>query len=224
MKDKTRQEAVDKILLAMCNYYQQALTKDVLNLYHLLWADQEVEDIAAACKIWMLGNRWYPKANEILEIIEFQKGPQIDIKTRALEQWRVVLQQLQRHGAYHPPTFTDPITNHLVKNQFRWSYLSDMKTDEEQWEQKRWVEAFEVASKVHQDLIAIEAPKKVLDLMTRIRSVDSPDPDPVPVDKIKAFRKMLEAQAIMDEKALEKTNKRIDLLKAQAQELEKGGV
>jgi hypothetical protein len=218
MKDKTRQEAVDRILLAMCNYYQQALTQDVLTLYHLLWADQEVRDISAACTIWMKQNRWYPKADEIIKIIEEQKGPVIDIKHRALEQWRVVLQQLRHHGAYHPPSFSDPITAHLIRNQFRWSYLSEMKQSEEQWEQKRWIEAFEVAARVHQDLLQIDVPKQVMELIENVtRKISEPakSSEPVPVEKIKAFRKMLEGQATEDEKELELTNKRINVQKGE---------
>lgn len=213
MKDKTRQEAIDKMLMVMCSYYQQALTKEVLNLYHLLWADHEVSDLSAACMIWMKNNRWYPKADEIIKIVESAKGPQIDIKTRALEQWRVVLQQLQYHGSYHPPKFSDPITSHLVKNQFRWSYLSEMKVDEEQWEQKRWIEAFEAAAKVHQDLLQLDISGKVLELVEKIPSKINEaltvDGEPVSKDKITAFREMLEAQAHQDEKDLEKTNKRL---------------
>jgi hypothetical protein len=218
MKDKTRQEAVDKILIVMCNYYTQGLTQEVLDLYHLLWADYEVSEISAASMIWMKNNRWFPKADEIIKIIESARGPQIDIKTRALEQWRVVLQQLQYHGSYHPPKFSDPITAHLLKNQFRWSYLSEMKVDEEQWEQKRWIEAFEAAAKVHQDLLEIGVSGKVMELISEIpKSIDALElaGETVPKDKITAFRQMLEAQAHQDEKDLEKTNKRLRVQKGE---------
>lgn len=221
---KTRQETLDKILLLMCNYYQQALTQEVLSIYHELWAEYAIEDIAAAAKIWMKENRWFPLADGIIRIIEEQKGPKISIETRAQQQWRVILQQIKRHGAYHPPKFSDPITANLVKTQFSWSYLSYMKESEENWEQKRWCEAFKLAAELHKDLAALDVPRQVSKLLeTTIKDVD-PDPEPVPVDKIRSYRKMLEAQAALDEKDLDKTNARINLLQGQAKDLEKEGL
>lgn len=231
-EEESRQEAVDRMLLAMANYYQQALTQDVVDLYHELWQRFEIDDISAACKTHMEESRWYPKASEIIDIIKRRQAPLSDIKVRALEQWRVVLQQLRRHGAYHPPQFSDPITAHLIKGEFRWSYLSNMKEDEEQWVQKRWCEAFEVAAAVHQDLIALDVPFKVTNLLETVAAqigADLPGPidensESVPVNKITAFKEMLEAKAEKDQRDLDGTNKRIHMLHKQGKALEKGGL
>jgi hypothetical protein len=214
----------------MCNYYQQALTQEVLKLYHELLAEQNLEDISAAATIWMKENRWYPLASDLMNIIDRLKGPRITIQTRALTQWRVVLQKLKRHGAYHPPQFSDPITGYLIKNQFAWTYLANMKEAEENWEQKRWCEAFVMAAEDHKALnLPLEIPKKVealLETVARQTGADLPGPldensEPVPVDKIAAYRKMLEEKAEKDEASLARTNIRLAALKKQAAQLTK---
>ena len=206
---RKRQEAIDKTLLIMCQYYEQQLTDDVIEIYHLLWAKYETEDITSACYIWMEKSRWFPKGNEIIELIETQKGPQISLQTRAQQQWRVILQQLKRHGPYHPPQFSDPITAELVKNQFSWSYLANMKESEENWEQKRWCEAFELAADLYKDVELLDVPESLKNLLADTTKPIAEKGEPVPLDKITAFRKMLESQALKDDKALDKTNARL---------------
>lgn len=209
---ETRQEAIDKILLIMGDYYQQTLTEDVIDIYHRLWAGYPVEDVAAACEIWMKCNRWHPMVNQIIDILETRQGP--SLQTRAQVQWRVILQQIPKHGMYHPPRFSDPITANLVKSQFSWSYLCSMEESELNWEQKRWCEAFELAAELFEDLVQLEVPEEVGELLNtvgrKVTGTEEPE-QKVPLEKITKFRKMLEAQAALDEKDLDKTNARINL-------------
>lgn len=217
-KETKRREKIDKIIFLMGNYYGQSLSEDVVDLFHQLWAEHETEDISTACSLWMKTpgekNRWFPRANEIIEIIERNKGPKITIQTRAQQQWRVILQQIPKHGMYHPPTWSDPITAQLVQNQFSWSYLCSMEESELQWEQKRWCEAFELAAELYGDLPQIEQmPEDVKSLMEKIKIGETitvvGDGARVPVDKIKAFREMLVEKAEKDEADLDPTNKRL---------------
>lgn len=220
-KPKSRTQQIDEILFELEKYFNVDLEETSIALYHKAWTPYTIEEIGAACSIWLSSydDRRYdfmPRANQLIKIMEKAKGPVIpNIQARALDQWRVVLTHIKRHGAGRPATFEDPVTDYLIKNQFAWTYLAKMKEEDEKWEQKRWCEAFVLAVEVHDDLVRIEAPEKVLDLIGTVAKsvVDTNEPmemiSDVPLDKIKAYRKMLEAQANRDLKDLEKTNKRI---------------
>lgn len=155
---KTRQEAIDKTLFLMSAYYNYPLTEEVVELYHSLWADHELSDIDSACYIWMNDNKWFPKASEILKIIEKNKGPVISIEAIAQQQWRVVLKAISSNGINRPPVFPHPVTALLVKNQFPWSYLCSMEESDLNWEEKRWSSAFNLATEANINVLQIQAP------------------------------------------------------------------
>lgn len=161
-KKSSRATELDKILLSMALYYEKELNSDVVSIYHELLSDFEIDDISAACSIWMKSKRFYPKVNEIIGIIEKNCGTCISIESRAQQQWRIVLSTLGRGP------FKDPITAHLCKSQFRHSYLRNMLEANENWEQKRWCEAFALASEIGEDRLILEAPEAVLQLTSGI--------------------------------------------------------
>jgi hypothetical protein len=74
-----------------------------------------------------------------------------------------------RRGLHRgPPTFADPVTANLTKTQFRWCRLCELTDSEMPWEQKRWCEAFALASEIRADLLAIEAPKDILKIVNDV--------------------------------------------------------
>ena len=74
----------------------------------------------------------------------------------------------RQHGARRRPKFADPVTEYLIKTQFTCSYLCGTLEENENWEQKRWCEAFDLASSIHEDLLEIEVPKKVRELLDNV--------------------------------------------------------
>ena len=226
---KTRTQRIDEILYELEKVFTKDLDETTINVYHKLLASYSVEEISAACSTWLssTGDRkfdYFPRPNQIIEIIEAKKdkGPRIEV--RAQQQWRVILQQIKRHGPYHPPQFSDPITAHLVKTQFSWSYLCNMLENEENWEQKRWCEAFELAAELQKDLIALEVPKAVGKLLDTVaKEIPKPERGSVPVDTITAFKEKIAPRADQDDAGLVPTNTiinaRIEYLKKQAKEI-----
>ncbi len=146
------------------------------------------------------------------------------IAARAQVQWRLVLKMVSSNGERRPPVFTDPITANLVNHQFSWSYLCNMPVNDHNWEEKRWVEAFDMAAEVHKDLIQIEPPKGggVLKQLKSVPDTKKETTVQVPIDKITAYKEMLQAK---EPENLDDTNQRInirlDLLRKQAKEFEK---
>jgi len=226
---KTRTQRIDEILYELEKVFTKDLDETTINVYHKILGPYSVEEISAACSTWLAstGDRkfdYFPRPNQIIEIIESKKvkGPRIEV--RAQQQWRVILQQIKRHGDYHPPQFSDPITANLVKTQFSWSYLCNMEESEENWEQKRWCEAFVLAAELHKDLAALEVPEKVIKLLDGIgKEIPLPERGSVPVDKIKAYKETITEKAQADDAGLVPTNTiinaRIEYLKKQAKEI-----
>ena len=90
MEKMTREKKIDQMLLMMELYFDQEKDEQVLKLYHKLWADVPVEELSLACRAFMLNgkNRFFPKAGEILDIVEAHQGPQGSLESRAQAQWR----------------------------------------------------------------------------------------------------------------------------------------
>ena len=171
--NKMRQKKIDGILCNMAIYYQFELMPETIDLYHELLAEHSCEDIAAACKVWMKKSEWFPRVNQIVDIIENMKGPQISIESRAQQQWRLVLEAIAYRGLHRgPPVWKDPITTNLLRYQFRWGRLCEMIDSELHWEEKRWKDAYALADELRDDLAQIEAPEKVMALVETIG--DSP--------------------------------------------------
>ena len=170
---ENREEKIDRVLFLMAEIYEKQLTNEALKLYHLILKPFSVAEIERACKTWMESYEdkkynFYPKPNQIIETIQIDKIIGAPVKVRAQQQWRVILQQIRYHGPYHPPKFTDPITQHLIDTQFRWSYLCNMIEAEQHWQQKQWCDAYELAAEIQKDLKKIEIPDRVMNLVDKI--------------------------------------------------------
>ena len=210
---------LDKVLLGMALYYEREMDDALVNIYHELLAEYDIEDIKAACNIWMKTQKWFPKASELIEIINNNRGAAISIESRAQQQWRHVVSMVRARGLTRgKPIFADPITEHLVRTQFRWSYLCGIEEAKENWEEKRWCEAYDLAAEIHKNLLTIEVPKQVSGLLDRIMEPIKEFPlserrpaNPELLEKMRAYRKMLEKKANKDVEDLEESNRIINL-------------
>jgi len=129
---------------------------------------------------------------------------------------------IRQHGARRRPIFADPVTTHLIRTQFNWSYLCDMPESKENWEQKRWCEAFDLAAKIHKDLVQIEVSAKVGALLETVGKEISSKASrgSVPVDEIRAYKEKMKNKIVQD--ADDYGPARIDKLHRQAQEFTNG--
>lgn len=82
-------------------------------------------------------------------------------KNRAIWQWSVILEQLKYHGKYHPPKFSDPITQHLSRIQSWWYDLHDMTSDERPAMRHRWIKDFNIMVEIEQALGIVQIPEQV---------------------------------------------------------------
>ena len=129
-----RSREIDSILFKAETCYPNAeFDPSSFEVWHLALAEFEIEEISTAFSTHIKESKFLPTISEIIDIIKKNKGPQISIEARAQQQWRIVLAAVVTHGRANPPTFTDPITANLVKTQFRWPYLCDMRQENENY-------------------------------------------------------------------------------------------
>lgn len=153
---ETRTKTIDKMLMAMAIVYDKDLPDAAIDLYHELLAPYPVELISAACHNCMTNSKWFPRPAEIIEQIRIAQGPQLSIDSRAQGEWRKVLTAVRQRGrSAGAPKFNDPITAHLVATQFNWVHLCEMREDNENWYEKRWCDAFALASELDLDQLRI---------------------------------------------------------------------
>ena len=188
MTAPTREKKIDQMLMMMELYFDQEKDAPVLKLYHELWTDTPYEELATACREYMKNgkNKYFPKAGQILGIIDSMKRPQGSLEATGQHQWRLVLAAVRDRGeAKGPPVFEDRITNTVVRIQFGWQYLCNILSDKLNWEEKRFCEAYNLASELEPEALEIDhTPEKVKGLLIGIGESD----DPCTCDCIKCER------------------------------------
>ena len=173
----TREKKIDQMLLMMELYFDQEKDEQVLKLYNKLWADVPVEHLGIACREYMSQgkNKYFPKAGDILDIVRRLGKPTQSIEAQAQQQWRLVVTAIRQRGLSRgAPVFDDPITNTLVRTQFTWESLCSVEADKLNWEEKRFVEAYNLASEIEPEKLLIEAStEEVKALVSNIGNIDN---------------------------------------------------
>jgi hypothetical protein len=226
MREETRTDAIDKVIFKTALYYNHEVVPPVLDMWHSSLAEFEIHDIYRAFSLHVKTSRFFPSIAEIIDIIGRNEN-KLSIEARALQQWRVVMSAVRKYGINRRPQFADPITAHLVKTQFLWTYLCGFPEQEENWEQKRWCEAFKLSQETHKDLAQLEVPGNVSGLIENVgKKIIDNEPGPagqVPLDKITAFKERIKPRADQDDADIKAVNTsinvRLEVLKKQAQAL-----
>jgi len=197
----------------MAIYYNHELTETAALIYHRLLAEYDVDEIGAACAIWMQESSFYPKANEIIQTIKSRRQPPVSLESRSQQQWHIVMDAVRCRG-YHagPPAFDDPITAALVAYQFTWARLCELHSDQLQWEEKRWSEAFSLAAERSQEHLQISAPDDVVKLADKATKRMDDQVNTPAAGPLKSFKRTRQGGPVDIEK-------RLELLKRQAEEL-----
>lgn len=139
-----------------------------IDVYYETLRPYQIEDIEKAFSAALGMLRWFPKPVELKDFIKASNSNYANIQVRAQQQWRAVVSAVRSQGARRRPKFVDPITEHLIDRQFSWSYLCEMSEVNENWEQKRWCEAYELADSIRDDLLTNEMPQKVIDMVDKV--------------------------------------------------------
>jgi hypothetical protein len=218
----SRSRQIDSILFKTEACYPAAeFDPASIDVWHEALAEFDIEEISTAFSTHVKESKFLPTISEIIHIIKSTKGPQTSIDARAQQQWRVVMDAVRRYGYRRgAPLFADPITANLIRTQFRWTYLCEIQEQDENWEQKRWCEAFELAEEVHPDMKQIEvSPQvgKLADNVAKPVTEAPPQGDGVSVEAIRKYRQKLRGQS---SKPQDNRETRVALLKKQAQQIQ----
>jgi len=150
MKNTDREKQIDSIMFRVESCYAGDFDPNSFDIWHDVLSRYAVDDISAAFTTHVKKSKFLPTISEIVAIIEERQVPRICIEAEAEQQWRLVLSTLGR-GKYD-----DPVTAHLCKRQFNNNYLRNMLEKNENWEQKRFCKAYELAAELHKNNLQIE--------------------------------------------------------------------
>jgi hypothetical protein len=161
-KDIQRAKQIDSLLFRTEACYSGEFDPAAIDLWHESLGGYKVSDISAAFSIHIKQCKFLPKISEIIEILNNNLGPVLKIEVRAQAEWRKVMLAVRQRGLNRgSPEFKDPITRHLVQAQFNWEYLCGFQAKDMNWEQKRWCEAYELASEIDLDQLRIESKSRI---------------------------------------------------------------
>ena len=131
------------IMNSVALIYDRKFSKAVLDMYWMLLREESFVEFKNAMQQICRTSKFWPKPSEIIDVIEKSKGP-VGIEAQAEQQWRVVVNAVRVHGISREPGFEDAKTAWLIKKQFGWGYLCDIKQNDEKWEQKRFCRSYEL--------------------------------------------------------------------------------
>ena len=177
---KSRTEMIDGIMCQVeACYPGQGFDEAAIDIWHRVLAPYEIKETEKAFFSHIQQSRFLPTIAEIKGLLDENKKGHISIEARAQQEWRGVMSAVRQLGAERRPRFLDPVTAHLIKTQFPWSYLCGMLEKNENWEQKRWCEAYDLASSIHKDLLEIEVSDEIRGLLDTVaKSVAEPNDSP----------------------------------------------
>ena len=149
MQNSDRKEFLN-VINKMAIIYEKNFSADFLDVYWDILQPYSVVELKDAMNEVCRTCKFYPKPSEIIELIESKRKPKIRIEAVAQQQWRLVLATLGRGD------FNDPVTAMLCKRQFNYNYLRNMLEKDENWEEKRFCNAYELAAETYQNNPQIE--------------------------------------------------------------------
>jgi hypothetical protein len=137
-------------MAGLSELFDKSLSDVLAEMYWISLRPHTDGECKAAFDLAIVKCRFFPKPAELIEFIAAQHEPQISIEAVAEQQWRLVLSSLGSGD------FDDPVTAHLCKRQFAYRYLQNLLETNEHWEQKRFCEAYRLASEYHPGDLQIE--------------------------------------------------------------------
>ena len=149
MQNSDKKEFLN-VINKMAIIYEKNFSADFLDVYWDILQPYSVVELKDAMNEVCRTCKFYPKPSEIIELIESKRKPKIRIEAIAQQQWRLVLATLGKGD------FNDPVTARLCKRQFNYNYLRNMLEKDENWEQKRFCEAYELEAEANQNHPQIE--------------------------------------------------------------------
>ena len=108
--------------------------------------------------------KWFPKP---VELIESLRGRQATAEQVADQQWTGIVDAIRTVGAYGQPSFSDPITHHLITRRFPWAELCAKTEKELVWTHKAFIAAYTAADTAEYKP-QIASPKAIRPLLKNI--------------------------------------------------------
>lgn len=147
--------------------YEREFSQAFVDAYWLLLKQYDLNEFTKAMNIICRTSKFWPRPAEIIETIKKITGEGGSIEAVAEQQWRVVVDAIRQNGINRQPKFDDPITNYLIQRQFSWPYLCEMQQKNENWEQKRFCQAYEFAAECGHHTLFIEAENQYKRLLAK---------------------------------------------------------
>lgn len=148
--DNQDKERFAKVIGMMCLAYSRENSTDLMRMYFADLSEFGIDQVELACEqIRKSPAAHFPRVGEIIAKI---KG---DRKGNAHEAWAEVLETIgSRYHANNPPSFDDPRINRALSVIGGYKQVCLTPYDEQQWLQKRFIEAYETAdSSIHRNEI-----------------------------------------------------------------------
>ena len=155
-EEKTRDERFLSAFMSVWEIFKSDKSPSdlLINAYNDALSSFDIESVERVFGMAIATLKWFPRPAELIELIDDK--PKIRIEAVAQQQWRLVLATLGKGD------FNDPVTARLCKRQFNYNYLRNMLEKDENWEQKRFCEAYELEAEANQSYPQIEdMPEKV---------------------------------------------------------------
>lgn len=127
MPSESRDVALGKLLGGVYSFYEKELTMFHIGVWKRALADFEIDVIYAAFDAHMMdpeSGKWLPKPADITKVLHGTRAE------RSAVAWGLVLQAIQRVGAYATVAFEDPVIHCVIEDLGGWPTVCRVQIDE----------------------------------------------------------------------------------------------
>lgn len=135
MQDTDKRGFMAKLMM-VAEYYQQTLSKPVIDLWWSEMAPYELADFSRAIEAHIKTSHFMPRISNVVEFIDGTG------EERSMRSWTEVRQAVRDHGSGVSVQFGDTVAAQVIEDMGGWQALGDMKTQDVPFREREYCKRY----------------------------------------------------------------------------------
>ena len=131
-----KKSELNKLMMSIADYYKQKINPNFIDLYYQFLKNYPKDDVIRAFKTHTATSKFFPKINELLELIEGNP------ESKAMQAFSQLAKAVKSLGAYSSIKFTDPVLNKTVLDLGGWTQICQTPDSNWSYLQHRFIKQY----------------------------------------------------------------------------------
>lgn len=162
MNPKTDIERFANAFGTLCEVFEKQSSPIIVKAYFKAMENFDIGQVEKAIWESISTCKFFPKPIELITIIG---GGEPKSEDTATAQVNEIMRQVRDLGSYRTPTFSDPVTESLMKSRWSWQAVCAMTQTEHKWFAKEFIDAYQSFERTDQHTIEDRTAKQRLRLL-----------------------------------------------------------